>query len=92
MLGNAREWTTSLWGEKRGEPDERFAYPWKDDERNDPGENPLVRRIFRGGAADARAEMTCTARNGFAPDKPGPPGKRHGFRVVLLTESGSAGK
>lgn len=83
LIGNAREWTLSLWGERRSEPDLKFCYPWLDDARNDPQANSLVRRIFRGGAADDPKDMTCTARNAFAPDKSGPPGKRHGFRVVL---------
>ncbi|MBE0698448.1 MAG: SUMF1/EgtB/PvdO family nonheme iron enzyme, partial [Anaerolineaceae bacterium] len=83
LIGNVREWTVSLWGERRSEPDSIYCYPWVDDERNDPKANSLVRRIFRGGATEDPAEMTCTARNAFAPDKSGPPGKRHGFRVVM---------
>jgi formylglycine-generating enzyme required for sulfatase activity len=84
MVGNAREWTLSLWGEKRSEPDPRYTYPWQDDARNDPNENPLVRRIYRGGISETLDGMASTARSGFAPDKPGPPGKRHGFRVVMI--------
>jgi formylglycine-generating enzyme required for sulfatase activity len=80
--GPLREWTCSLWGQRYSEPD--FIYPWHDDERNDPGANPLVRRIFRSGAAGEPGAGSCSARAGFLPDKPGPPGKRHGFRVVLL--------
>jgi formylglycine-generating enzyme required for sulfatase activity len=86
LVGNVREWTLSLWGERRSEPDPAFCYPWKEDGRNDPQANSLVRRIFRGGAADTPGEMTCTARNAFAPDNPGPPGKRHGFRVLMRVE------
>jgi len=88
MVGNAREWTLSLWGERRSEPDPAFAYPWQDDGRNDPTASSLVRRVFRGGAEAVCEEMTCTARGGFIPDKSGPPGKRHGFRVILLSDSG----
>jgi formylglycine-generating enzyme required for sulfatase activity len=83
LLGNVREWTLSLWGERRSEPDPEFLYPWAQDGRNDPRANSLVRRIFRGGATEHLDEMTCTARNAYAPDKPGSPGKRHGFRVVM---------
>jgi formylglycine-generating enzyme required for sulfatase activity len=83
LLGNAREWTLSLWGERRSEPDPAYCYPWADDGRSDPQANTLVRRIFRGGAAEDPSEMTCTYRNAFAPDKSGPPGRRHGFRVVM---------
>lgn len=83
LVGNVREWTLSLWGDRRSEPDPRFAYPWTDDERNDPRANSLIRRIYRGGAAEKPSEMTCTTRGAFAPDKSGPPGKRHGLRVVM---------
>jgi formylglycine-generating enzyme required for sulfatase activity len=86
LIGNLREWTSSLWGEKRSEPDLNFSYPWKDDGRNDLRANTMIRRVFRGGASENPSNMTCTARNGFAPDKSGPPGKRHGFRVVLTVE------
>lgn len=89
MVGNAREWTLSLWGERRGEPDPAYAYPWQEDARNDPTASSMVRRVFRGGTEGVGEEMTCTARGGFAPDKSGPPGKRHGFRVILLSDSGT---
>lgn len=86
LVGNVREWTVSLWGERRSAPDPGCLYPWVDDGRSDPQASSLVRRIYRGGAAEDPAEMTCTARNAFAPDKSGLPGKRHGFRVVLRVE------
>lgn len=89
MVGNAREWTLSLWGERRGEPDPAYAYPWQEDARNDPTASSMVRRVFRGGTEGVGEEMTCTARGGFVPDKSGPPGKRHGFRVILLSDSGT---
>ncbi len=86
MVGNVREWTLTLWGERRSEPDTRYAYPYQDDARNDPNANEMVRRVFRGGAGKSSAEMTCTARGGFAPNQTGPIGNRHGFRVVLLPD------
>jgi formylglycine-generating enzyme required for sulfatase activity len=85
LVGSVREWTLSLWGERRSEPDLLYSYPWVDDGRTDPSANPLIRRIYRGGAAEDPEEMTCTLRRGYAPDKLGPPGNRHGFRVVLLS-------
>ncbi len=87
MVGNIREWTLTLWGDSRVNPS--FTYPWpeKEDGRNDPSANSLVRRVYRGGASANPAEMTCTARSGFPPDKTGFPGKRHGFRVVLISET-----
>jgi hypothetical protein len=85
-----REWTLSLWGERRNEPDPSYAYPWQADGRNDPTASSLVRRVYRGGASENLEELTCTARGGFNPDKSGPPGKRHGFRVVLLADPASS--
>lgn len=90
MVGNVREWTLSLWGVRRSEPDLAYAYPWQADGRNDPAASSLVRRVYRGGAEESCEEMTCTARAGFSPDKSGPPGKRHGFRVVFVPNTGSA--
>lgn len=86
LVGNVREWTLTLWGERRSEPDPRYAYPYQDDSRNDSNANEMVRRVFRGGAGKSPAEMTCTARGGFAPNQTGPIGNRHGFRVALLPE------
>ncbi len=84
LVGNVLQWTTTLWGEKRQQPDPDFAYPWQDDERNDLQANRQIRRMLRGSAySDARQECTCTARRSFLPDDRGQPGKRHGFRVVI---------
>jgi formylglycine-generating enzyme required for sulfatase activity len=35
------------------------------------------------------AAYRCTARGGFLPDKPGPSGNRHGFRVALSLPTGA---
>jgi formylglycine-generating enzyme required for sulfatase activity len=85
LVGNVREWTRSLWGEKRLEPDSNFRYPWVNDRRRDDLIAPNhIYRVYRGGAfSDKVSQLRCSARNGYAPDKPGPPYKRHGFRVVL---------
>jgi len=84
MVGNIREWCLSLWGQNRNAPDPAYCYPWAQDGRNDPDANKLVRRAVRGaGDSDASESQTCYARNSYAPDKAGPPGKRHGLRVVM---------
>jgi formylglycine-generating enzyme required for sulfatase activity len=85
MVGNVREWTRSLWGERRLVPDPKYLYPWPEHEdgRNDLDTQPNLYRVYRGGAArDKISRLTCSARNGFAPDMFGPIGKRHGFRVI----------
>ena len=91
MVGGVREWTVSLWGEKRAQPDRRYIYPWQEDGRNDPLANLQIRRVFRGGSSDDPFRMTCTARGSSAPDQTGIPGKRFGFRVVMKLQEGDAG-
>jgi formylglycine-generating enzyme required for sulfatase activity len=84
FVGNIRQWTCSLWGEKRITPDSRFAYPWKDDQRNDLNASRQIRRVVRGSSVkDELILLRCSARSGQVPDDPGLPGARHGFRVVL---------
>ncbi len=85
MIGNAREWTSSLWGKRMCAPDPAYVYPWIDDGRRDDLEaGSHTWRVYRGGAyGDATASLRCSARGGFDPRKPGPRGKRHGFRVAL---------
>jgi formylglycine-generating enzyme required for sulfatase activity len=85
LVGNVREWTCSLWGLSALEPDEDYRYPWKADERNHLHADSAVRRVYRGGAATDRPDqLRCASRSSFDPALPGPKGKRHGFRVVLI--------
>ncbi|MCA9934594.1 MAG: SUMF1/EgtB/PvdO family nonheme iron enzyme [Ardenticatenaceae bacterium] len=65
MLGNVAEWTSTLWGDSRREP--QYPYPYQaNDGREDPTahqQNPRLRRICRGGAYDtSKADLRCTAR------------------------------
>ncbi len=87
MVGNIRQWTCSLWGEKLSQPDARYLYPWKDDQRNSLSANRQIRRVVRGSSMrDAVTALRCSARSGQLPDDPGLPGLRHGFRVVMHLE------
>ena len=87
LVGNKREWTCTLWGEKRIKPDPAYAYPWKDDRRNDLNASRQIRRVVRGSSMnDDAALLRCSARRGQAPDDAGLPGMRNGFRVVLYME------
>lgn len=85
LVGNVRQWTCTLWGEKRIAPELRFAYPWRDDRRNDFNANRQLRRVVRGSSfMDNQAFLRCSARSGQLPDDVGLPDARHGFRVVML--------
>jgi len=86
MVGNVRQWTCTVWGEKRIAPDARYAYPYKDDGRNDLNASRQLRRVVRGSAMkDDVKWLRCSARSGQAPDDVGLPGARHSFRVVMTT-------
>jgi len=84
LVGNVREWTCSLWGERLRMADERYRYPWQDDARNDLDANDQIRRIWRGGGyADPRNLLRCAARGNQLPTSRGLPHKRLGFRVMM---------
>ena len=84
FVGNIRQWTCTLWGEKRVLPDPRFAYPWKDDRRNDLTASRQIRRVVRGSSFKENPRLLrCSARSGQVPDDPGLSDARHGFRVLL---------
>lgn len=84
LVGNVRQWTCTLWGEKRITPDLRYAYPWKDDGRNELNASRQVRRVVRGSSfKDDLKFIRCSARSGQIPDDKGLPGTRHSFRVVM---------
>jgi formylglycine-generating enzyme required for sulfatase activity len=80
MLGNAGEWTGTIWGANPTAPD--FPYPYKaQDGRENPKTEGAIYRIFRGGSYEAKpGELRCTARNWYAPDSKD---RRRGFRLAL---------
>ena len=85
LVGLVRQWTRTLWGEKRVMPNPEFAYPWKDDWRNDLKANRHIRRVVRGCAMKDPIHLhRCGARSGQVPDDRGLPGSRYGFRVVTI--------
>jgi formylglycine-generating enzyme required for sulfatase activity len=85
LVGNVRQWTITLWGEKRLAPDPKFAYPWKNDRRrNDPGASNQVRRVVRGSSMkDELSQLRCSARSGELPTDAGWRETGIGFRVVM---------
>lgn len=72
--GELREWTTTLWGEKRRTPDERYLGS------NDLLANDQVRRVTRGRGSRP------TKRTSERPTSRGLTGNRIGFRVVISQE------
>jgi hypothetical protein len=86
-VGNIRQWTRTLWGEDSITPDPQFADP-RDIQSNDLNASSMVRRVIRGGVvSDPDKEAIGSIRSSDAPDRPGPPGKRIGFRVALKVPS-----
>jgi iron(II)-dependent oxidoreductase len=81
MAGNVWEWTSTIWGSNRSDPD--YSYPYQNDSREAPEAAARYReyRICRGGAyADASDRLRCSARARYAADTRH---KRRGFRVVM---------
>jgi formylglycine-generating enzyme required for sulfatase activity len=83
MVGNAREWTSTLWGDAPREPANHYRYPWIADGRDDLDAPLTTRRIYRGGRGTGEAAYYCSKRGALLPDQSGPRRNRHGFRIVL---------
>ncbi len=84
LVGNVRQWTITLWGEKLTTPD--FKYPWRKDARNNLNANSQIRRVVRGSsfASEEPQSLRCSARSGQFPENAaGLLGIRHGFRVAM---------
>jgi formylglycine-generating enzyme required for sulfatase activity len=93
MVGNIREWTTTLWGrQRRSKQDERSKYPWKLPWKPNAGpdelkENRQVRRVTRGGTVYlGGTELRASRRASEFPYKVGLTFSRTGFRVALNVE------
>ncbi|MEM7348495.1 MAG: formylglycine-generating enzyme family protein [Chloroflexota bacterium] len=85
LVGNVWEWTNTMWGKERAEPDFMYPYPapnQSDGRESLPDKQRLHReyRLCRGGSfKDKPARLRCTTRARFAADTRHP---RRGFRVV----------
>jgi formylglycine-generating enzyme required for sulfatase activity len=86
LVGNVRQWTSSLWGNSRGAPNSEFYYPWADDDgRNRLDANRQILRVLRGASLrDTKELLRCSSRSGADTEDRGPRGARYGFRVVLV--------
>jgi len=83
MAGNVWEWTQTMWGQNKDEPDYSYPTPEQDDGRTQPPPDDAVfreYRICRGGSyKDKPARLRCASRARVAADSQHP---RRGFRVV----------
>lgn len=93
MVGNVREWTTTLWGRNRKHHLElESPYPWqnewKPNTKHDRIEgNRQIRRVTRGGAALLpELPLRAARRESERPYKCGLKLNRIGFRVALNWE------
>ena len=84
LVGNPREWISTLWGSDLSETKTDFPYPWQRDGREDleaASKYKQTYRIHRGGAfSEARSKLRCSGRDWDAPDTRRP---TLGFRVVM---------
>ena len=79
MAGQVWEWTTTLWGKDMGTPS--FAYPYRNDGREDLDAGPSVRRVLRGGCFSSnRMKANGIYRGSLEPDGFW---RGNGFRVVV---------
>jgi formylglycine-generating enzyme required for sulfatase activity len=87
FVGNIRQWTSTLWGTEEIAPDPRFAYPWRDDGRNNLEESRLIWRVMRGSSfMDEQRLLRSSSRGGDFPESRGFPGWRYGFRVAMKVD------
>jgi formylglycine-generating enzyme required for sulfatase activity len=84
LVGNIRQWTCTLWGEKLIQPDPKYGYPWADDRRNDLNANRQIRRVIRGTSFREDSKfLRCSTRYGQTPNDAGWLGAGIGFRVAM---------
>ncbi len=81
MIGNVREWTSSLWGTAANVP--HFKYPYDNNDGREAHNAPKsFRRIVRGGGFYYDDECSnCVTRNRNHPENMHSGG---GFRIVLV--------
>jgi formylglycine-generating enzyme required for sulfatase activity len=82
MLGNAQEWTNTIWGSEADRPE--FTYPYRPDDGREEPAAPTASRLFRvhrgGSYRDSIGSLRCTARAASTSETPA---RWRGFRVVM---------
>jgi len=68
MTGNVWEWTRSLWGKDWQNPEYKYPYNPKDQERENLGADKGVLRVLRGGSFNLESyRARCASRLRYAP-------------------------
>ncbi|MBE2202314.1 MAG: SUMF1/EgtB/PvdO family nonheme iron enzyme, partial [Anaerolinea sp.] len=80
LSGNVWEWTSTMWGKRRNEPDYPYPYEWEDG-REDL-EDGTSWRVLRGGAFYGDADFARAAYRVYI--VPGNRSNGYGFRVVVV--------
>ncbi|MCO5732229.1 SUMF1/EgtB/PvdO family nonheme iron enzyme [Rhizobium sp. SSA_523] len=79
MTGQVWEWCSTLWGTDMTTPS--FAYPYREDGREDPAADAATRRVLRGGCfSSGKLKACCTYRGSLEPDGFW---RGNGFRIVV---------
>jgi len=79
MAGQIWEWTTTLWGSDMATPS--FAYPYRDDGRENIGAPADIRRVLRGGCFSSTSLKACCTYRGSL--EPNGFWRGNGFRIVV---------
>ena len=79
MSGQIWEWTSTLWGEDMLHP--FYAYPYRDDGRENLNADATVRRVLRGGCFSSPAiKANCSYRGSLEPNGFW---RGNGFRIAV---------
>lgn len=82
MAGQIWEWTTTLWGNDMATPS--FAYPYRDDGRENLGAPADIRRVLRGGCFSSTSVKACCTYRGSL--EPNGFWRGNGFRIVVSNQ------
>lgn len=83
MVGQAWEWTSTLWGRDMTSPS--FAYPYRDDGREATDAPGDIRRVLRGGCFSSTSlKACCTYRGSLEPDGYW---RGNSFRIVVAEQA-----
>jgi len=81
MLGNTREWTSTLWGADYRTPE--YPYPYQPDDREDNEVSDYILRVTRScNFKDGKPQAGSASRRCYAPTNKN---AHRGFRIVLTS-------